>query len=585
MTTTKPRNEFGQFTPEDVKKRSEKVQKELGYKIKEPNDYTDAMNEQLEKYNLKPKQEKVDEFGFSEDFYRFLGLNIRRKDFYHDFPSGSLIPRSLQGDTKNFYTPIEDFYGTPSGNDMVYNYGRVPVSHLLVLASQRLGIVYRGCHGVASDVFMNRFSFVKFDNPDKVVERPEIMRWMKDTFFWDHMVRSLDYERRSGLGYILAHYPNEKIDRINTKAPLTRPNKFESFSCFYLTPVNILESLNNSIDYDKNSWDFLGGVSRAQFIHRSRVYPVETRPVEGGLRGIAIAELCWVPLMCYLNTMYYVLKSLSRMGTLMASINTEREVPTSTEVQRYIDLWNTMYANKIFVLGKNAKLNVDNVAGKLGSGIDSYLEFLREDISSAWIIPKNQLFGRAEGGGLEGAGALISKEDYLASNISCIQMQLVNDVMYMLTKMYGFKNLEDVTLRWNIDMHKTEEQRLREQMMRQQVEQMELNTKNMKKTQKLNNIQIELQKKMAEVQMKMLESKPEKLLEYSKKDEENLEEKKQPNEQQKITGDLLKFQDEYNNLKWQYEQNQLRIDCLLKINYNIDLDIFKKPNINYIGKK
>jgi len=271
-----------------------------------------------------------------------------------------------------------------------------------------------------------------------------------------------------------------------------------------------------------------------------------------------LAEIAWTPLMCYLNTMYYVLKGLSRLGTVMASINSDKEYPTPTEVSKYIELWDLMKANNLFVLGKNATFNLQNTAGQIGAGIKDYLEFLIEDISAAWVFPKNQLLGRSDGGGLDGAGALVSKEDYLSSNISVKQLMITNDVMDILEKMCGFKQLENLTLRWNIDLHKTEEQRLKEESMRQQVEQMTIQTKQAKLQNGLFVKQIALQKEMADVQLKMLHEDPEGFMTQSDEDEENTD-KKEP---KKPKGDFINFQTRLNILKEEYINNNKIIKYL-----------------------
>lgn len=545
---------------EDAAGRIKEVEHEQGYTFKEQMDYNAEMVHVLEKSGLKDPNEKTDPFGFGEDFYRFLGVGTRYnsmeyRNYRYDLPIEKMD--MLQGDAKNYFTPIDNFYSNPTGSDTAYDSGRIPVNHLMVLASQRLGIVFRACNGSASDVFRNKFDFVEYEDIEKPVDKPEILSWMRETYFWDKWVDILDFEQRSGLGHIVSYYPNERgVDKIMLKAPSSRPNEFDSFSAYMMTPLNIITE-ETKLDYDKQKWDFLGGIIKPRQIHRSRVYVLETRRVEGGLRGIALAELCWTPLMCYLNTMYYVLKSLARLGTVIASIHTEREYPTPTETQAYIDVWNLQKANDLFVLGKNATFELQNTAGKIGSGLETYLEFLREDISAAWIFPKNQLFGRADGGGLSGAGSLVSKEDYLGSNISVKQLKITNDVLYFLDKVCGFPNMSKLSLRWNLDLHKTEEQRLKERAMREQVKQQEIMTKQAKLGFKLYRQQVKLQLEMNEVQMKMIKEDPEGFMMGTEKDEENRGDESGPNKAE--SGDFVRKQEylqvKYRILKKQFKEN------------------------------
>ena len=167
-----------------------------------------------------------------------------------------------------------------------------------------------------------------------------------------------------------------------------------------------------------------------------------------------------------------------------------------------------MQANKFFIFGKNTNFKIENAASKIGEGINSYLEFLKEDISSAWIIPKNQLFGRSDGGGMSGMGSLVSKEDYLSSNLSTLQLNLTDDIMYILQEHCHFPKMEDLTIRWNLDLHKTEQQRLTEDLMREQLDQAKTQTKMITLQEKMMKIQHE----QAKLQWKEFQKEPSLLL-------------------------------------------------------------------------
>ena len=183
------------------------------------------------------------------------------------------------------------------------------------------------------------------------------------------------------------------------------------------------------------------------------------------------------------------------------------------------------------------------------------MEFLKEDQSAAWTFPKNQLFGRSEGGGLDGAGAIVSKEDYIASNLSVKQSKVGPVIKWILQDMCGFSGLEDKTIRFNIDLHKTSEQRMKEQLMKEQVEQTQMMTEQMKLQQPLFKKQIKLQKEMADVQLEMMKRDPQALMEQSMKDEENTDENttKPKNKSDFITINYLKRK--FDMLLWQYQEN------------------------------
>lgn len=548
------------FQPKEVKDRQREAGKEHGYTIKNELDYIEEMNNVLEKHHLRKSNEKIDQFGLSKDFYQFMGIpQDGGRNYRIDLRES--IKEKLQEDFANYYTPLDDFYGSGGGSDTVYNMGRIPVSHLMVLCSQRLGVAFRGCNSVANDVFRNKFEFVNYDKPDKVVERPEILKWMRKTFFWSDMVNTLDFERRTGLGHLISHWDHEDgTKKIDTKAPNKRPDSFETFSCYYMTPNNVYSSAK--LDYDKKKWDFTGGVVGHSNIHHSRVYVLETRRVEGGLRGIAIPELCWVPLMCYLNTCYYILRSLSQLGTVIVGVNVAQEYPSPELADKYLAVLKKMQANKFYIFGKNTNFKIESAASKIGEGLNSYLEFLKEDISSAWIIPKNQLFGRSDGGGMSGMGSLVSKEDYLSSNLSTLQLNLTDDIMYILQEHCHFPKMENLTIRWNLDLHKTEQQRLTEDLMREQLEQAKTQTKMITLQAKM----MKIQHQQAELQWKEFQKEPSLLLPQAQEQAPKAEKKVNEDEEIKpkpTKKDFIPSNELYK--RWKF-----RIDTLNSLGQNLN---------------
>ena len=165
----------GKFTKtiEFGEKLREKAQKEHGYNIKEAEDYTDEMTDLLLRKKLINNQTKFNEFGFTEDFFTFLGLNGKAQNYHNPAPD-HMISSLSEGDAA-YFTPVDDFYGTPGGGDTVYDQGRIPVSHLMILASRRVGIVFRACNGTAGDVVRNRFEFV--DPGEDLKYNPMEDRW------------------------------------------------------------------------------------------------------------------------------------------------------------------------------------------------------------------------------------------------------------------------------------------------------------------------------------------------------------------------------------------------------------------------
>lgn len=536
----------------------------------------DELSDQLEKLGLKPKKEKdIDELGFTPGFYRFVGFGPPN-DYLH--PIRSTIRTQIDDMRKksrltldssaSFYTPMDDMYGTPSGGDTWYDYGRVPISHLEVLSSKRIGVYFAACNRPATDIMDNGFDFVKTSDPDgDPIENDNIKiirNWMgKQQIQFNRKITDIvDYDARSGLGhFIIDKYLKEERGPISwaKKAPNTKPESIITFSSYYMTPNNVYQP--NHLDYNRQKWNFTGGLHAASDLHNSRVYVYEGLREPLGLRGLALGELCWIACMCYLNIQYYLLKGMAQMGTMTVGINVDREFPTVAETTQYLALLKLFQANNFYVLGRGATLQVANVASKLGAGVKDFMEFLKEDMSAAWVFPKNQLFGRSDGGGISGAGAIVTKEDYIGSNLSVKQSKIKNPIMWMLRDMCGFAGLEDKTIRFNIDLHKTSEQRMKEQLMKEQVEQTKMMTEQMKLQQPLFKKQIKLQKEMADVQLEMMKRDPQKLLEMSMKDEENTDEnttKPKPKTQGDFSIDYLKTK--YDMLVRQYQEN----DKLLK---------------------
>lgn len=504
----------------------------------------------------------MDELGFTPGFYKWLNIGYPH-DYLH--PLRPAIQnrindmRAITGLTKDtsgsFFTPTDNMYGMPSGGDTWYDFGRVPVSHLNVLASKRIGVLFAACNRPATDVMDNGFDIVKTSDPDgdPIVDNSNIEKmrnWMnfREIQFNRKIMDLIDFDARTGLGhFVIDKYLKEEIGPMswNKQAPNTRPESIKTFSSYYMTPNNVYQPYR--LDYDRNEWNFTGGLHAASNLHHSRVFVYEGLREPMALRGLALGELAWVASMCYLNIQYYLLKGLSQMGTMTVGITVDREFPTTAETAQYLALLRTFQANNFYVLGRGAQLQVANTVGQLSSGIKDFMEFIKEDQSAAWCFPKNQLFGRAQGGGLEGAGAIVSKEDYIASNLSVKQSKIGPVIMWILKDMCGFSGLDDKMVRFNIDLHKTSEQRMKEQLMKDQIKQSEMMTEQMKLQQPLFKKQIKLQKEMADVQLKMLKENPQALLEQSSKDEENLEEG-----ETKKKGDFVPTLD-FIKLKWHYD--------------------------------
>ena len=198
-------------------KGREKAKKEHGYSnLKSVNDWLAELSENLEKAGLKPTKEKFeDELGFTPGFYRFVALGAPN-DYHHPIHSKTrgLIDdmrqkTGLRVDTaQSFYTPADDMYGTATGSDTWYDHGRVPVSHLEILASKRSGALFTACNRPAVDIMDNGYDFVKVSDPDgNPVENPTIelvQGWERKVKFHRKIAEIVDFDARFGLGFLMA---------------------------------------------------------------------------------------------------------------------------------------------------------------------------------------------------------------------------------------------------------------------------------------------------------------------------------------------------------------------------------------------
>lgn len=571
----------GKFkTNKDIQKSRDKIKSDFGLtNLRSPIDVINENNERLQKAGLMKEDELKKGALFTKDFLAYIGfgqphsyywgldkriatkindMNKRRSDM-------------MRLDSGEVFSPIDNMYSTPSESDTWYDYGRIPTSHLVALCMARLGVANTVCSRPAVDMFDNDYEFVKRGDPNgDPVETDAVklvLNWQDKSRFHKKLAESVEFTEQTGNGHLIATdylNKNEKSIDWRKKAPNTRPMNFQTFSAYHMTPINIWD--DNQLDYDRNSWKFRGGVHTSSEIHESRVFVFGLRRYPYQLRDLGLPETCFVSFLCLLNASYYLLKALAQLGTITIGVQTESIYPSSDEVNAYLTYLQSMKANNFYVLGKGATMKIENAAGKIGNGVPQLLEYFKEDICAAAVFPKNQAFGRAEGGGLSGAGAVVSKEDYLASNLSVKFGMIKRDILWILQNMCNFKGLEGLIPKMNIDLHKTEEQRLMEAMMREDYEQKKIMTQQAKLGQGLYKKQIDLQKKMIDVQKKMFQQDPEGFMQQSDKDEENLEEKK-PTKEQKDFMDSLRF--EYLQLEREFNHNAKVIDMIRQDTSNL----------------
>jgi hypothetical protein len=459
---------------------------------------------------------------------------------------------NFQTDFAEVYSPSQNFISedAASGDDYAES-GRVPIDELVAM-TMRVGWARRATHGKAQAIYRNGYEFVPedFDADTKPVEQKEIKKYFDEVDWFSWRIQHLFREKQTGLGIGVFIYPGEKKKDLQKEIDFSkmtkRPDRLKAYSAWHLTPSNMLQYELG--DYDKSKWDFRGGVDSTLFNH-SRVTLLETKPEPFHMRGLAEIEPVWTPATCYFNTMIFVLKALAQVGVLSVGIQSPNAFPTKKEADAYVDLLNDFRANKFYLLGAGATLVTQNMASQIGKGLNDYLEFLKEDISSCLVMPKNQLFGRAEGGGLDGAGALISKDDMLAEFMAEAQDMTSEELAFLRGPCKFEKHLEGLTLRWRLDLHKSEMERLQEEAMRIDMDMKRQMADQAEKQMKMNDL-------LMKEQMKQVKQDPKGFLEKMNTEvEQNTEsgvKNKPETSSPKGKKDMVDFMQYYKEVKFRF---------------------------------
>lgn len=477
---------------QDMAKRSEDAKNMHGMSgLKKPSDYAEALINVTESAMAKTGTKR------SEKAFKQLENTINAR---------------LQTDFAEIYSPSQNFFSEDaSGGDDYSEGGRTPLIELVAMTQYRAGWAYRATYGWARDLYRNGYEFVPeaFDIDTKEKPQPEIKKWMDQVDFFSFRIQHSFRERQTGLGIGIPIWKGETAEELGLELDLSkkkdRPYKLKAYSAWHLAPANVLQYELG--DYDKSKWDFRGGITSTLFNH-SRITLLETKPEPFHLRGLAVIEPIWAPSLCYFNLMIFLMKSLAQVGTLSVGVKTASEYPTKKETANILEMLNDFRANKFYVLGAGSELITQNMASQFGKGIGEFAEFLKEDISGCLVIPKNQLFGRAEGGGLDGAGALVSKDDMLSALMADAQDMTSEELAFLRGPCKFEKHLEGLTLRWKLDLHKTEMERLEEDAKRLQMKMMRLEFEQAEKQAKFNM-------KLMDYQQKEFDKNPQRFLEQT----------------------------------------------------------------------
>ena len=362
-----------------------------------------------------------------------------------------------QFDFPRNFKPSDDIFGSGTGEDE-----RPSIIDLYAICNTRMGVVWCGTQVVSSDSMRNWHVFVDPDT-QKEVRNPttkSALNWAVETDLRNQSQQWLRWTLGLGTGWLVKYWTKDDLKNMKDEPPLSKPPKrFRAFSPLYMQPINTDKS--NELNYQEDVWQFSGGeINQVYNIHKDRVDVLSIYKEEGHWRGLSICEPVWLALMGYFQAFIYITKGLRTWGDAVPAMFTGDGIPEEGEISSMLDVMDEYAMNYKWALGKDDRLEF--IQTNIGKGIREAMEQYKEEISSAWRIPLNQLFGRSVGGGLAGAGALVSKEDYL-QEISNKQMAMSDNIK----KIYidaGWK-VESYDLLWNLAVKKTDEQRMREEGM------------------------------------------------------------------------------------------------------------------------
>lgn len=410
---------------------------------------------------------------------------------------------NMKDDFAKFYKFTDSIYDSASGDD---GGGRVSLQELEKCGNQRVGVGYALNRRIADDMFRNWISWKEIDSAkDKKNETTkEILKWQLDVDFYAQWSTGAWIDRWAGIAFMMDYFPRSKDnaykhgkqDKGNITPDYTQeppkgvlPNKVIAFDPLRMVPTNLTQT--QLLTYDEDVWEFTGGnFGSAYGIHKDRIHVIRSRPLGWDWRGLAIPEPIWFSLLCYYNTMSYILKGLAKYGHVLATYKSHKEVITPSEATAILNLVEEYRANYTWVHGLNEEVKFQDT--KVASGINDYLEFIKEDISSMVEIPMPYLFGRAVSGGISGMGILVTERYYM--NTVGKNQHLYD---YDMIKYHGkYFDIDYLRPNWNLSIQKTKEQELIEEGMETQNKIMDEKLKQERQMTKNMKLQFEIMEKL-----------------------------------------------------------------------------------------
>lgn len=363
-----------------------------------------------------------------------------------------------RSDFKRYYAPSDNIYNdNPSGRDT----RRPALEDLAMCMDSRVGFGQKITRNLARAAIRNRMEFIDITTEKVVLNRSvdDIKSWTVKTNFWNAFEDCVAYERCFGIGFIVYYW--SKNDDFTQPPPKNKPPvSFQAFPPHILTPLNLTET--GLLDYDREVWEFTGGIFTRSKIHRDRVFVLVTRPVPFDWLGLSVFEPIWLSTMAYFQVVQGGVKNISKWGELIPIFRMAQDAPTREMYTEYLDLVDEFRQNYTFVLGQGDSLELKST--ELAKGLTEFTEFIKEDIVSGTGTTLNWLFGRSVTGGIGGQGALTAERAVVAT-IADIQHDISQPLWTIFDRWFDVENIRP---QFQLDLQKTKASRLIEEQMQLQ---------------------------------------------------------------------------------------------------------------------
>lgn len=388
-------------------------------------------------------------------------------------------------DLRRPYYPSSNIYQSSSTATSAFRGKLFTLRDLDAWMNYSVGVGYQATWGVSEDTVKNGFEFI--DDPDKedakAIKQPNITKWLRSSGFIDMLWYWQSYNLGMGIGFSLGHWRGEMdkvddiegvmkgftkknfrnrkdFDKYHEPPPTRPPDRFEVINPLYFQPTGSSLTKSNRLNYDEELWEFTGGgIKTKTRIHKDRVFVLRTHELSAFWRGLSTFDPVRFSILGYFNNIIYIQRGIQNWGDTIMALFYGTKFPTVVEQKKILAVLDAYEMGGKIHLPEQARL--EPITVEIGRGIKSAMEIYVEDLAGKWRIPKNQLLGRSEGGGLTEGPAKISKDDYY-ERIGSDQRKLTYPIMKQYIWRF-FPDTDNLWLRWHLNTYKSDEQRLREE--------------------------------------------------------------------------------------------------------------------------